>query len=354
MPYTISKKDCKQSDGDAGSYVLSYTDSKGKKRNNCHTSKKKAEAQRAAIEGGKAMDETDDMVFGGGGLGDEEVGAEDEGLEEALLREWIRERLVIREAQKITLVREWVRLMLEAGEAAERQERGLIDAINSLASPEKPIEVRNKGETLVGVVGASKKEGMNALGKEPYTDVLIHLADGTTLNISAKGDAAPSLAGGGLTALNKILPTIVKDFLTLGVEELVSQGHQDGDTGVPDVYGRITGDNALAILRGNEEMGGPIDYMYQGPMDVTASACDVDGQCYVEVSGAFTGIDEYAQTHALHLRARKRRNDQPFAPSATDRAGLPAVFGKSPSKGDSNRRIVITDKVPGNAIVVEI
>ncbi len=94
MPYTISKKDCEQSDGDSGSYVLSYTDAKGKKRNNCHTSKEKAEAQRAAIEGGKAIDETDDMVFGGGGLGDEEDGADDEGLDETLLREWIREKLL--------------------------------------------------------------------------------------------------------------------------------------------------------------------------------------------------------------------------------------------------------------------
>ena len=103
MPYKINKKSCKQSDGDSGSYVLSYTDKKGKKHNNCHTSKKKAQGQIAAIEGPREVDEgdsmscespmegdekaeetleeTDDMVFGGGGA---EADQEDDELEEAV------------------------------------------------------------------------------------------------------------------------------------------------------------------------------------------------------------------------------------------------------------------------------
>jgi len=51
VPYTIRKQKCKQTDGDAGTYVLSYTTKKGKKVRNCHTSKKKAQGQIAAIEG---------------------------------------------------------------------------------------------------------------------------------------------------------------------------------------------------------------------------------------------------------------------------------------------------------------
>ena len=50
MPYKIKKQKCKQSDGDSGSYTLSYTDKKGKKRKACHTSKKKARGQIAAIK----------------------------------------------------------------------------------------------------------------------------------------------------------------------------------------------------------------------------------------------------------------------------------------------------------------
>lgn len=51
MPYNIRKRKCKQSSGKSGSYVMSYTDRKGKKHSNCHTSKKKAQGQIAAIEG---------------------------------------------------------------------------------------------------------------------------------------------------------------------------------------------------------------------------------------------------------------------------------------------------------------
>ena len=252
-------------------------------------------------------------------------------------------------------IRHLVRSILsEAGVAAERQEYGLIDSINGLASSERPIEVKSAGETIPNVVAASKVAGMNSLGKEPYTDVQLHLLDGTTLNISAKGSSAPSLAGGGLVALNHMLPNLVADFLNTAVDELLAQGYKKGDVGVPDVYGQISSGDAIMILAGDKAMGGPIDYMYQGPMDVIAEYCDIDGECSVTVNGAFTSIEDYAASHVLYLRARKRRNDQPFDPGLTDRAGLPSIFGRSPSKGDSNRRIVITDKVPSGAIVVSI
>lgn len=51
MPYSIRKQKCKQSDGDSGSYTLSYIDKKGKGHSACHTSRKKARGQIAAIEG---------------------------------------------------------------------------------------------------------------------------------------------------------------------------------------------------------------------------------------------------------------------------------------------------------------
>ena len=57
MPYSIRKQKCKQSDGDSGSYTLSYTDKKGKGHSACHTSRKKAQGQIAAIEGPYEGDE---------------------------------------------------------------------------------------------------------------------------------------------------------------------------------------------------------------------------------------------------------------------------------------------------------
>ena len=54
MPYTINKQKCKQADGDAGNWTVSYTDKKGKDHISCHTSRNNAEGQIAGIEMSKA------------------------------------------------------------------------------------------------------------------------------------------------------------------------------------------------------------------------------------------------------------------------------------------------------------
>jgi hypothetical protein len=58
MPYNVRKRKCKQSDGDPGSWVMSYTDKKGKHHSHCHTSQAKAKGQIAAIERGKKNEES--------------------------------------------------------------------------------------------------------------------------------------------------------------------------------------------------------------------------------------------------------------------------------------------------------
>ena len=58
MPYTIRKQKCKQTDGDAGSYTLSYTDKKGKKHRNCNTSRVNAKKQISATEIDESIEES--------------------------------------------------------------------------------------------------------------------------------------------------------------------------------------------------------------------------------------------------------------------------------------------------------
>jgi len=62
MPYSKRKQKCKQTDGDSGNYVLSYTDKKGKKHRACHTSKKKMQGQIAAIEAEADSHELDSLT----------------------------------------------------------------------------------------------------------------------------------------------------------------------------------------------------------------------------------------------------------------------------------------------------
>ena len=62
MPYTIRKRKCKKSSGGSGSYVLSYTDKKGKKHNNCHSSRKGAQRQISAIEAEGVSDDSRNII----------------------------------------------------------------------------------------------------------------------------------------------------------------------------------------------------------------------------------------------------------------------------------------------------
>ncbi len=51
MSYDIKEKDCEQSDGDDGEWILSYTDKKNKNRKNCHTEIQNVLSQISSIEG---------------------------------------------------------------------------------------------------------------------------------------------------------------------------------------------------------------------------------------------------------------------------------------------------------------
>ena len=121
---------------------------------------------------------------------------------------------------------------------------------------------------------------------------------------------------------------------------------------VPDVYGLIGGADKVKIVVGNKAMGGPIDYMYIGPMDVVAPY-DTK-QNVVKMNGSLYDATSYAKSHELYFRLRARREDQRFDPVSKDSKGVPKIYGKSPSKGDSAGRIVVTDKPPSNAVVVRI
>jgi hypothetical protein len=71
------------------------------------------------------------------------------------------------------------------------------------------------------------------------------------------------------------------------------------------------------------------------------------------LNGKLTESKEYAKTHQLYFRLRARREDQRFDPEA-EQGGVPKIYGKSPSRGDSAGRIVVTDSVPSNAVMVSV
>lgn len=240
-----------------------------------------------------------------------------------------------------------------AGTSAERQETGVIDAITRSVRTNggSPITVVGVNGTAVkNVVGAEKHSGRTISGSEPYTDVILKTTS-REYNVSNKGESAPSLAGGGLSGIETILPGLVKKFLVEGLKQYTKKGFKTGDM-VPELFGLIDSADVKKLLRGNREVGGPIDYMYIGPMDVKFSF--KDGVC--TLNGSFYSIDEYYKKVGgkLYIRARRRREDQPFTRDEVDKEGLPLIYGKSKTKSDRGRRIVVTDKAPSTSITFNI
>ena len=244
------------------------------------------------------------------------------------------------------------KLVDEHGLKFERQETALINSINSaINSTKKPITVIGGHNSISNVKLAKKVSGVNKFGKEPFADIEI-LTKGKTYLISAKGPTAPSLGGGGMEGLNFTFPELIRNFLSKAEELLVKRGIKANQVEVPNIYGKISDKIQLKLLAGTPELGGPIDYVYIGAMDpnpkLIGNRLELDGQF-------LTPAEILIHKGDVYLRIRKRRDDQSFEPGRKDKAGLPAIFGQSPSKpGEVNRRLVVTNDVPKNALIINL
>jgi hypothetical protein len=239
-----------------------------------------------------------------------------------------------------------------AGLSAERQETGVINAINNQIKKNGPVDVKAGSIIIKGIISARKYDGRQVGGSEPYTDVIFKTPS-KEFNLSLKGEAAPSLAGGGLKGLELAVPGIAKKFMNAAYNHLVKKVKLKTGDKVPDVYGKIGENDKVKIVVGNAAMGGPINYMYIGPMDVRIISYDAKKNL-LTLNGTLTEAKTYAKTHELYFRLRARREDQRFDISAKDSQGVPKIYGKSPSKGDSAGRIVVTDNPPYSAEIVKL
>lgn len=242
-----------------------------------------------------------------------------------------------------------------AGESAERQENGIVSSITAAVKTNKnnPITVVAGKTKIPGVIKAYKFTGRQEGGSEPYIDVIFETIDKKKIGLSCKGKSAPSLAGGGLSGLELAVPGIAKKFMKAAFDHLSKKLKLNPGDKVPDVYGKIGATDKVKIVVGNAKMGGPIDYMFVGIMDVKANY-NKDKNELTFSDTEITPAKKYAQTHELYFRLRARREDQRFDPTSIDKDGSPKIYGKSPSRGDSAGRIVVQDKVPSNAVIVNI
>lgn len=238
--------------------------------------------------------------------------------------------------------------IVEAGQKTERQETEFVNAVNDAVKTNggAPITVKTKIDTIKNVTKAEKYQGRQRSGSEPYTDVQLFTNRGV-FNLSMKGTSAPSLAGGGLRGIEEIIPGIGERFFRAAYAHHIKNGLEAGDK-VPDLYGKLNDKDKNLLVIGNEAMGGPIDYMYIGPMDVKYRLSGDE----LSVNGTLIEAEKYANSKDLYFRLRARRNDQTFDPESMTSSGVPKIYGRSPSKGDSAGRLVVTDKVPSSRNII--
>ena len=247
-------------------------------------------------------------------------------------------------------------------QTTERQERSLVDLINSVEGT-KTI-VSKDGHKIENVASAEKYEGRASSGVEPYSDVILNLTDGTQLLVSAKGPSAPTLGSGGITGIktftrdgaNPEILDFVKNFYEDAYQYYKDIVDDEGLEGVnlyknklfPDVSIKVPENILKTLLVGTPEMGGPVSYYYIGGMDVNGSA---DGQTIKIENGSFIPVDDFISKKGDHLYAhiRKRDGDLYFTDDQQNLNGvsLPKIFVKTPGGSGTQSRFGMVDKIRG-------
>jgi len=248
-------------------------------------------------------------------------------------------------------------------QTSERQERSLIDLINSVEGT-KTIISEDKSK-IEGVVRAEKVEESSAAGTEPYSDVKLIMTDGSELLISAKGPSAPTLGSGGIAGIklltkggtNPEILDFVGDFYNNAYAYYKDVVDREGLEGqnlyknklVPDVSIKVPEEIISTILKGTPEMGGPVSYYYIGEMKVDG---EPEGQTIKIFNGSFIPIDKFIKDKAgkLYAHVRKRDGDL-FFTQATQNLNdktIPVIFSKkADGSGGAQSRFGIIDKIRG-------
>lgn len=235
---------------------------------------------------------------------------------------------------------------------SERQEIGLIEALTKAAELKLPLP-----NISITIQTAYKNFGQSKAGKEPYADIIMHDFSGNRLGVSCKGNAAASLAGGGIVGLSHVVPDLIQNSYALTVNYLkndlkLSQNDLVSVDFVPDLFIRIPETSIRTILVGNEYIGGPIDYMYVGKMNVKY---EVSGE-ELKLNGNFYDIDSYIEkVGSFFFRIRKRDLDASrtirINYTKTDKNGNPILF-QNPVTMQSNFRMVIDNKYSSKAVLL--
>tara|TARA_Y100001972_G_C7593723_1_gene297617 strand:- start:34 stop:1023 length:990 start_codon:yes stop_codon:yes gene_type:complete len=244
-------------------------------------------------------------------------------------------------------------------QTSERQERGLIDAINSVEGV-KTLVGKN-GFEIPNIIKAEKQP--DPPRAEAYADLRLIRKGEDPYLLSAKGIVTPSIAGGGLTGITQInndLANFVADFYQDAYEyykEIFDANDEiDYNTNLyktnymRDVNRAVPSDLIDDMLRGNEAMGGPVDGYYIGPMEVEY---EVKGDKII-TNGDVIPLETFADKYdKIFMHIKKRSGDYYFTDALQTVNGvtMPLIFTNKPGGKMAKSRLGTNPKTRGQIII---
>ena len=246
-------------------------------------------------------------------------------------------------------------------ETSERQEVGIITAINSVKGI-KTVIGSNENFEITDVVRAEK---IPTTGKiEPIADIQLIRSKGTSpYKISAKANQAPTIGGGGLVGMSQ-LSKPVTDFVKKFYEDAYTYYKRIYDeheelASEPDLYKTkyfkdinmvIPQDIVEERLKGTAAQGGPVDVYYIGDMDHVLVGVDNN---IVTLSGEFLPVETIAKDKTLYIHMKKRAGSYFFTDSMQTVNGLtvPRIFAQRPNGTTSQSKLGTSFATRGKELI---
>ena len=141
------------------------------------------------------------------------------------------------------------------------------------------------------------------------------------------------------------------------IVKIYSGNNMEVKPNVPDVYIPLSEDCIETLIRGNEKMGGPVDYVYIGDMNVKAELSTKGKIPVLSVNAILKDPDTDFKGQDAWLRIRKRRADMPFNSQKivydkNQEEYRYVVYDKGIYSGESSRVVIVTS-LPEGAFVLK-
>jgi hypothetical protein len=171
------------------------------------------------------------------------------------------------------------------------------DAVNNAIRSNKniPVTVSMQNESFTNINRARQYKGRQFGSSKLYTDIILD-RNGRSVRIALKEDVIKEVY---ITkkVIDLIVPGLADKFIRAVALKVRSLGLSDDDTIPNTINGRINSSSKKKLITGNQSMGGPIDFVYEGSIQ---SEYDEESQT-INFSGSVIDSDTYSKNKEIYL-----------------------------------------------------